>query len=109
MRPELDIDIRKDKEIVEKLKSSYKYAKKLYSSLCNVLWFKDGQRWSASWRMAGDIVASIRGNGENYLDYYCSGDEGHVDKEVEEDLKRLGWTWEHYPERDGSTGSAQKK
>lgn len=45
--------------------------------------------FSCSWRYAGGLVASIRDCGENYLDFYCSGDEGSL--AAEEDLNKLGW------------------
>ena len=46
--------------------------------------------WSCSWRYAGGIVADIEGKGD-YMDYYCSGSEGHVFEEIEQDLFNLGW------------------
>jgi len=71
------------------------------------------QYWSASWRGAGGIVANLRNQGEDYMDYYCSGikggmsydpsdddeyfeknkyvSEGEVTEEILEDLNKLGW------------------
>jgi hypothetical protein len=70
------------------------------------------QRWSASWRSAGGIVADMQEKGD-YIDWYCSGiaggdepdvyleghglkqksyvPEGTVTDEIREDLFRLGW------------------
>jgi hypothetical protein len=36
-------------------------------------------------------MADKRDLGEDYMDFYCSGNEGFVDKEIEEDLHKLGW------------------
>jgi hypothetical protein len=69
--------------------------------------------WTASWRGAGGIVADLRGQGEDYMDYYCSGikgglsydskdddeyfvkhryvSEGDITEEIAADLNRLGW------------------
>ena len=79
------------------------------------------ERWSCSWRHAGGIVADMQEKGD-YIDWYCSGirdtrtlsaseiavlteqeqlaykagegyvGEGVVTEEIEEDLKKLGWT-----------------
>jgi hypothetical protein len=54
-------------------------AGQVYSALCNVNWTHEGgTRYSCSWRYAGGLVAEIRGVGEDYLDFYCGGREGHV-------------------------------
>jgi hypothetical protein len=50
--------------------------------------------------MSGGIVADIRGRGESYLDFYCSGiggekgdvGEGFVTDEIKLDLMMMGWT-----------------
>ncbi len=47
--------------------------------------------YSCSWRYAGGMIADLRGLGEDYMDFYCSGGEGLVDPEIEEDLYKLGW------------------
>jgi hypothetical protein len=65
------------------------------------------QRWSASWRYAGGIVADMQEKGD-YIDWYCSGigdglgngdttgvkgyvPEGTVTDEIKMDLQQLGW------------------
>jgi hypothetical protein len=73
------------------------------------------QRWSASWRHAGGIVADMQEKGD-YIEWYCSGignqeagfgldgyeptpdpdgrdyvPESVVTDEIREDLKKLGW------------------
>ena len=73
------------------------------------------QRWSASWRHSGGIIADMQEKGD-YIEWYCSGignqeagfgldgytptpdpdgrdyvPEGVVTDEIKEDLKKLGW------------------
>jgi len=88
-------------------------AVEFYSALCNVDWYAKkpplpddeliiwklkGERdsaWSCSWRTAGGYIAEIRNKyhntNENYMDFYCSGNEGVVSGLVEECLDRMGW------------------
>ena len=86
------------------------YAQNLYAAFCNMRWIvsnsyeilKD-EYWSCSWRSAGGLIADIRNNGEDYMDWYCSGmgafegphegyvGEGVVTVEIKEDLGKLGW------------------
>ena len=70
----------------------HKKAIAMYGSLCNVDWYKNGIRWSCSWRYAGGLVADLRNQNEAYLDYYCSGNEGTIDDEIAEEFAKLGWT-----------------
>jgi len=70
------------------------YAKTFYSAICNMRWqnIKDPKNiYSCTWRYAGGMVAEIRSLGEYYLDFYCSGKEGIVTKEIENDLNGIGW------------------
>ena len=64
----------------------------LYGALCNTQWkhTASGAEWSCSWRSAGGIVASLRGEGD-YLDWYCSTGEGLVDEQVLAEIRALGW------------------
>jgi hypothetical protein len=69
------------------------FAVEVYRSLCNVQWqHRDGSRYSCSWRYAGGLVAEIRDEDEDYIDFYCSGAEGRVNGDVEEALAEHGWT-----------------
>ena len=100
-----------------------RYAQNLYAAWCNMQWCprdlipairqSDDDLWTASWRAAGGIVADLRNQGEDYMDYYCSGmrgglsyngkddddyfektgfmSEGVVSEEIEQDLNKLGW------------------
>jgi hypothetical protein len=115
----MEYDLRTNKWICDKVKSNASYAQNLYASMCNMQFVKNDiwpllkdQRWSASWRSAGGIVADMREQGD-YIDWYCSGiaggdepdvyleghdlkqknyvPEGTVTDEIREDLFRLGW------------------
>ena len=115
----LEYDLRSNKWICDKTKSTKTYAQNLYAALCNQDWQRNevwpllkDQRWSCSWRHAGGIVADMREEGD-YIDWYCSGmqgepdadwvDLGHVPEgtvtdEIREDLFKLGWIpkeWEN--------------
>jgi hypothetical protein len=117
----LEYDLRSTKWICDKAKANKWYAQNIYAAMCNMqfqridVWpILTNQRWSASWRSAGGIVADMVEQGD-YIDWYCSGmgglnaeydgeetsqeyqartkyvPEGTVTDEVREDLRRLGW------------------
>lgn len=67
------------------------YAQAFYAALCNTEWKKlnTDYTYMCSWRYAGGLVASMRCKGEDYLDFYCSGGEKKVRKDVEKDLNSL--------------------
>lgn len=75
------------------------FARALYAALSNVQWLgapdetapRGIQRFSCSWRSAGGFVADLRGDGEDYLDFYLSGNEGTVRADVREVLSKCGW------------------
>ncbi len=83
-----------------------------YRALCNVDWLapknlseeeiiierlkgNTNDIYSCSWRYAGGIIADIRNDHynttENYMDFYCAGDEGTVTDLVRECFARMGW------------------
>ena len=114
-------DIRNSPELMAKIRQEDRYyAQNLYCAWCNMQWCKRDvwpvlkeEYWSASWRSAGGIVADLRNQNEDYMDYYCSGikggasydpadddkyfeehkyvSEGHVTEEILNDLDKLGW------------------
>ena len=104
MRNNLEIDLFKTDWIVSKCLNSDVYSQNLYAAICNNLFYKDGEEWGASWRMAGGIVADLRNKGERYIDWYCSGmvdkqgylPEGTVSDEIRKDLGELAWTIKPY-------------
>lgn len=115
--------------LLEKVRNNKSYAQNLYAAFCNMRWQKldvipilTEEFWSCSWRSAGGIVAEIRGGGEDYMDWYCSGmggfaafadedpeeterafrqkgyvPEGIVTEEIKEDLNKLGWIPSEWP------------
>lgn len=119
--PDLVEDIRNCPEIMAKIRAEDRYyAQNLYCAWCNMQWCKremwpvlKEEYWTASWRSAGGIVADLRNQGEDYMDYYCSGirggtsfdpdddneyfeknryvSEGEVTEEILNDLDKLGW------------------
>jgi len=118
----MEYDLRSTEWICDKVKASDNYAQNLYAAMCNMQFIKlavipilKDQRWSASWRHSGGIVADMREKGD-YIDWYCSGIGNHeagfgldgyiptpdsvgrdyvsesvVTEEIREDLKKLGW------------------
>lgn len=107
--------------ILAKVRASKSYAQNLYAAICNndftkrEMWpILKEEKWSASWRSAGGIVADMRQEGD-YIDWYCSGiggqnaeytseetdqqwqartgyvPESMVTQEIEDDLYKLGW------------------
>ena len=112
----MEYDLRSNVWICDKVKADDNYAQNLYAAMCNrqfqkldVLPLLKDERWSASWRSAGGIVADMQEKGD-YIDWYCSGignddtgygldyrpatsyvPEGQVTDEIREDLKQLGW------------------
>jgi len=88
-------------ESIESLRGAIKEddtrAKELYAALTNMRWFRvedPSKETCVSWRMAGHLVAALRFKGEDYLDYYCSGNEGTVAPWISNAMEKLGWKHE---------------
>jgi len=92
---DMEEDMRNSPTILEKVKDRH-YAVNLYRAMCNNAFTCAGKKepWSCTWRYAGELVAELRDQGEDYMDFYCSGNESYVDEEIANDLKDLGWSVE---------------
>jgi hypothetical protein len=123
----LEYDLRSTDWMLAKVRESRIYSQNLYAAICNnefqkldVIPILKDERWSASWRYAGGIIADMLEKGD-YIDWYCSGirnndplepgewegwtleqqihykegqsfvSESVVTEEIRDDLKRLGW------------------
>jgi hypothetical protein len=106
----MEYDLLTTDWILEKVRGSESYSQNLYAAICNNDFIKldvipvlKDERWSASWRYAGGIVADMRQEGD-YIDWYCSGirDTFHNDDDTqdytEEQLARLEVTKNYVPE-----------
>jgi hypothetical protein len=90
-RENLYRDVIDSNSIKQKMRSSKNYCERFYATLCNNVFTKNNQEDSYSWRSSGGFVADVLGQGD-YLNWYCAGNEGHVDEEVIADLNQLGWS-----------------
>lgn len=90
--PNLFRDIIDSQNIKSKMRASKSYCKKFYAAMCNTDLYKVGStgEYGYSWRSAGALIADILGEGD-YLNWYCSGNEGFVDDEIADDLNAIGW------------------
>lgn len=113
----LEKDMKGDPEIISLCKDR-EIAKDFYRAICNMQWKKnnipedeqiiqklqgyDPGVWSCTWRYAGGIISDIRNDNyktaEDYMSFYCSGEEGYVSEIVEDNFNRLGWI--KYPYED---------
>jgi hypothetical protein len=90
MERDLEHDI---KALADTARSDREFAVELYGALCNASWrHDDGMEWpGGTWRYVADVVAHLRGRGEDYLDFYCSGGEGEITHCVAAAMDTLGW------------------
>ena len=94
-KPDLEKDLFSNNTIVSKCVNNEIYGRDLYGALCNNRFFYGDYEWTCSWRMAGGIVAEIIKQGD-YIDWYCSGNEGIVTDEIKLDLMMMGWIVKPY-------------
>lgn len=86
------------------LKKDDKFATDVYRALCNMRWRMKWTpfKYSCSWRYAGGLIADIREQGEDYIDFYCSGKEGIVTDKVKNIFNQLGWIPSPWPQNPRS-------
>lgn len=110
-RVDLEKEMKGDKILIGLL-ADIDVAVEFYSALCNMRWRKivyipddvliidklkgiESDLWSCSWRYSGGVIADIRNDNyntaEDYMDFYCRGNEGHVSDRVAECFKRMAW------------------
>lgn len=83
--------------LAEPVAADKAFAKELYAALCNMRWHRyvwdseNAPLASVTWRNAGGIVADLEGRGGDYLDFYCSGNEGTVSERVSVMMESMGW------------------
>jgi hypothetical protein len=91
----LEYDLRSNERMLAKARNSEIYCTDLYSALCNNQFFYGDKEWSCTWRYAGGIIADMIQKGD-YIDWYCSGNEGFVTDEIKLDLIMMGWIVKPY-------------
>lgn len=90
----LELSILLNEKVHKKIIKDDSYARDFYAALCNNELFYNGELTDGyTFREAAALIAYVRKNG-NYIDWYCSGNEGKVTDEVREDLLDMGYTLE---------------
>jgi hypothetical protein len=105
-RPNLEHDLIRNISLCERVQTDREFAKSLYAALCNTEFHHAAldEPWGCSWRYAGGILANIENTGGDYLDYYCSGNEGHVTDELRAIFAEMGWDARPYRRINGPSG-----
>lgn len=91
----------------EQMKTSDELCQQMWGSMANVSWYHNQHIVDHSFRGAGRLIATIRGEGD-YLDWYMSAPSGQVTQQISEKMATLGWSHcpavsleeEHNPQLD---------
>lgn len=89
---DLEFDLQ---QLAPRMREDLQFASEVYCALCNTDWrHADGTEWHGSWRYSAGLVATLRGRGEDYIDFYCTRacEEGTISDRVAAAMAELGWT-----------------
>lgn len=76
----------------------------LWCAIAGVEWSNDrGDSVTYSHRRAGDVVAWVREEG-SCIEWYASGEAGHVADWIGDALREAGWSWRIAAEDGSDTG-----
>lgn len=105
-QPNLELDLLRNIALCERVQTDRTFAQSLYAALCNNEFHHAAldEPWGCTWRAAGEIVADMENIGGNYMDYYCSGKEGHVTEELRRIFMEMGWNPQPYRPADSPSG-----
>ena len=81
------------------IRESPENAYTVWSALANVDWYREAEGsikidGRFSFRGAGGLLAAIRNDGTDYVDYYCSGPYATVSPFIAQTMKKHGWEYE---------------
>ncbi len=89
---DLEFDLQ---ALAPRLRTDRSFADEMYCALCNADWrHVDGTSWHGSWRYSAGLIATLRGRGEDYIDFYCTRacEEGTISDRVASAMAELGWS-----------------
>jgi len=103
----LGYDLRSNERMLSKARNSEVYCEQLYAALCNNQFFYGDKEWTCTWRFAGGIISDMIQKGD-YIDWYCSGNEGFVTDEIKLDLMMMGWIVKPYESKQKRLEALEK-
>ena len=101
---DLERDIINTESIRMRVRHDPSFAQELYAALCNNQFVHvdmehpEDEYWSCTWRYAGGVIAGTVAVMGDYLDYYCSGNEGEISPRIAEALAEIGWSGHPWPD-----------